>query len=215
MENLSFAARMWLALVLPFKVLFDGSFAAAVARLQSSRALPSESGDASRSSEAPTPPKQTTTPSKAEPDAKPTVNAAKPEVNAVVPEADTVAALQLLAILQREGRFIDFLQEDMSGFGDAEIGAAARVVQEGCKRGLVEYVEVTAIRSEGEGAAVRLEPGYDAHETRVTGNLTGQPPYSGVLAHHGWRVKRIVLPRLSEGHDPRIVAPAEVEVGAQ
>src|SRR5690606_31522427 len=109
-------------------------------------------------------------------------------------------------------RFIDFIQEDMSSFADDEIGAAARVVQEGCKRGLADYVELSAVRSEAEGASVTLEAGYDANETRVTGNVTGSPPYRGSLAHHGWRADSIRLPKLSADHDARILAPAEVEI---
>jgi hypothetical protein len=203
-ENLGFGSRLWMAFVLPFKVLFDGAFAAAVARLESSPALlsaPSEPKAASAE----------TAPAKQGEGAKSDAETKAPPVE---PDVDTTAALQLLSILQREGRFIDFVQEDMSGFGDAEIGAAARVVQEGCKRALSEYVDVSAVRGEAEGAKVTLEVGYDAHATRVTGNVTGKPPYAGVLAHHGWRVTRIVLPRLSESHDPRVLAPAEVEVGA-
>ena len=100
----------------------------------------------------------------------------------------------------------------MSGFSDDEIGAAARVVQEGCKRGLADYVELKAVRSEAEGAAVTLEPGYNANETRVTGNVTGAPPYRGSLAHYGWRAESIRLPQLSSEHDARILAPAEVEI---
>jgi hypothetical protein len=178
-------------------VLFDAQFAAGIMRAASTPALPAatESSKGSKPAIADT--------------------SKQAAVVAVEAEVDPTPALQLLAILQRDGRFIDFIREDMSGFGDAEIGAAARVVQEGCKRGLSDYVEVTAIRSETEGAAVALEPGYDAQHTRVTGNVTGQPPYSGLLAHHGWRVERITLPKLSEGHDARILAPAEVEVGAR
>lgn len=193
MENLSFGARLWLALILPFKVLFDGRFAALVARANRG-ALPEA--------------KTTHGPSTS--DAAP-----PPAASTVEPEVDPTPALQLLAILQREGRFIDFVREDMGGFGDAEIGAAARVVQEGCKRALLDYVEIRAIRSESEGAAVRLEAGYDAQRTRVTGNVQGAAPYSGVLAHHGWHVERITLPKLSPGHDARILAPAEVEVATR
>lgn len=211
MEDLGFLSRLWMAFVLPFKVLFDGAFAAAVARVQSSPALPSApkppeaSGDETTDDAADT--------AKGEDEAKhdAQAEAASPEVE---PEVEPTAALQLLSILQREGRFIDFVQEDMSGFGDAEIGAAARVVQEGCKRALAEYVEVLAIRGEAEGDAVTLEEGYDAQATRITGNVAAKPPYKGVLAHHGWRVTRIALPRLAESHDAHIVAPAEVEVGA-
>lgn len=199
MEALNFASRLWLALILPFKILFDGELAARVARQQSSRALPEAVPE-------------TTKQPKPEADTAATQPSEKPTITAVEPEADLTPALQLLSILQREGRFIDFLQEDMSGAGDADIGAAARVVQEGCKRGLAEYVKVAAIRTEAEGAQVTLEPGYDAAQTRVTGNVAGQPPYRGILAHHGWRVESVHLPRLAESHDPRVLAPAEVEL---
>ena len=134
------------------------------------------------------------------------------EAEVVKAEPDHTAALQLLAILQREGRFIDFLQEDVSSFSDADIGAAARVVHEGCTRGLEDVLDLASIRSEEEGAKVELPAGYDANRTRVTGNVTGEPPFSGTLAHHGWTAESIRLPTLSEGHDPKIIAPAEVEL---
>lgn len=203
MEHMSFGSRMWLALVLPFKVLFDGAFAASLAGLQASRSLPAPS--AIPSAKAPTPAAEKEGPA-------PGPSTAEPAV--VTPEVDTTAALQILSLLQREGRFIDFIQEDMTGFGDSEIGAAARIVQDGCKRALVECVQIRAIRGEAEGTAVHLEAGFDARAVRLTGSVSGQPPYSGVLSHHGWRVEHIVLPRLSQGHDPHILAPAEVEVKA-
>lgn len=195
MEPLGFGARLWLAIVLPFRVLFDGALAARVTKAADGpEALPP----------APEP----------EPALK---EAPKPEPKEVVPEAvepepDTTAALQLLAILQREGRFVDFLKEDVSGFSDADIGAAARVVHEGCTRGLKDVLSVEAVRTEEEGAKIELAPGYDAARTRVTGNVVGEPPYTGTLAHHGWQVTDLRLPELIEGHDPSIVAPAEVEI---
>jgi len=128
------------------------------------------------------------------------------------PEADPTPALQILAILQREGRFIDFLQEDVSGFSDEEIGAAARVVHGGCKRGLADYLELEPVRSESEGDSVTLEPGFDATRARVTGNVVGEPPYRGTLAHPGWLVSSITMPAPAKGHDARVVAPAEVEL---
>ena len=139
---------------------------------------------------------------------------AKPEPTVVEAERerDLSPALQVLAMLQREGRRIDFLQEDTSQFSDAEIGAAARVVHAGCKRALQEYVEFVPVRSESEGDPVVLQPGYDAARVRVTGNVVGEPPFRGKLAHHGWSVAKIHLPDLSAGRDPRIVAAAEVEL---
>lgn len=201
LEPLSFATRLWLAFILPWQLLFDGVFAARVQRLGQAGELPASETNPELAA-AKLDDKTELTP---EPEPAPVVET-------VTPEADMTAALQLLTILQREGRFIDFLQEDVSGASDADIGAAARVVYEGCKRGLAEYVNVAPIRAEEEGAAVQLEPGYDASETRITGKVTGEPPFKGTLAHHGWRATSIRLPKLSADHDPHIIAPAEVEL---
>lgn len=125
---------------------------------------------------------------------------------------DATPALQLLSLLQREGRFLDFLKEDVSAFSDAEVGAAARVVHEGCKRVLDEHFTVRPIRNEPEGAEVVLEPGFDARRNRLTGNVRGEPPYRGRLQHPGWQVVEARLPALNAGHDPTVVAPAEIEL---
>ena len=199
MNDLNFGSRLWLAFILPFKVLFDGALAARLARAQETLELPAGAPD-----QPPEPAAVPQEPQQQEPQAEPEAF--------VEPETDPTPALQLLSILQREGRFIDFLQEDMSGFGDAEIGAAARVVQEGCKRALGQYARIVPLRTESEGAAVTLEPGYDAHENRVTGHVVGQPPYRGTLAHHGWRAEHLELPKLSASYDAHVLAPAEVEL---
>ncbi len=92
------------------------------------------------------------------------------------------------------------------------VGGAARVVHEGCNRALHDYLVLEPVRPEPEGAAVTLEPGFDPGDTRVTGRVVGQPPYRGRLAHHGWKVAEIRLPTIASGHDPKVVAPAEVEL---
>ncbi len=135
--------------------------------------------------------------------------APEPEVLRQAPEE---AALQLLAALQRKGRLLDFLEEDVSGFSDAEIGAAARVVHEGAKRAIDEIFEVAPIRSEEEGAEILLAADYDPHAVRVVGDVRGDPPFRGSLSHAGWRVLETHLPKLAEGHDARVIAPAEVEL---
>ena len=122
------------------------------------------------------------------------------------------AALQPLALLQRDARLIDFVGEDLGAYADAQIGAAARLVHEGCARVLREHFTLVPVRDEAEGARVTLAPGFDAAAVRVTGNVVGQPPFTGVLAHRGWRATEVRLPRLAERHDARIVAPAEVEL---
>ena len=140
-------ARLWLAVVCWFRIVFDAEFAARVQQLQ----RPAE-------------------------------------------------PLQLLAILQREGRLIDFCEEDLAGFSDAQIGAAARTVHDGCRKALRSMITLEPVRSEVEGAPVELPAGFDPRAIRLTGNVVGNPPFKGVLKHHGWRTAEVVI------------APAEVEL---
>lgn len=127
-------------------------------------------------------------------------------------ESSPDAALQLLTLLQQEARFIDFTQEDLTGYSDADIGAAARVVHEGSKKALGSYFELQAIRTEVEESRVTLQQGFNASEVRLTGNVVGEAPFTGTLIHKGWKVAQVKLPKLAEGHDTSIVAPAEVEL---
>ena len=122
------------------------------------------------------------------------------------------AALQLLSLFQREARLIDFTQENLSAYSDADIGAAARVVHEGCSKVLREHFTIEAVRSEAEGSRVVLEQGFDAAAVRLTGNVVGQAPFRGTLSHRGWRSTDVRLPKLAEAHDAAILAPAEVEL---
>ena len=144
--------------------------------------------------------------------ATPTTPAVEPPKPAPLKETLPDSALQVLGLLQQEGRFIDFLQEDVSAYSDTEIGAAARVVHEGCRKALAEHLVLEPVRSESEGDRLTLQEGFDAGEVRLTGNVVGQPPFTGTLAHRGWRAAEIRLPKLAQGHDPRVLAPAEVEL---
>jgi len=130
----------------------------------------------------------------------------------VLKEATPDAALQLLGLLQKEARFIDFTQENMGQYADEEIGAVARVVHEGCRKVLRQHFELAPIREEEEGKRITLAPGYDAASVRITGNIVGQAPFSGTLVHRGWKATDIKLPKITEGHDVKIIAAAEVEL---
>src|SRR5262249_9062596 len=122
------------------------------------------------------------------------------------------AALQLLAVLQRDGRLIDFLEQDVAAFSDADIGAAARAVHEGARKALRAHVALAPVRDEEEGATVTLADGFDAASIKLAGNVTGRAPYKGVLRHRGWRAKNISLPVAVKGHDVAVLCPAEVEL---
>jgi hypothetical protein len=108
--------------------------------------------------------------------------------------------LNVLAALQREGRLIDFCEEDLAGFSDAQIGAAARTVHDGCRKALRGFLALEPVRPEAEGASVEVPSGFDPRALRLTGNVVGNPPFRGVLRHHGWRAGETVI------------APAEVEL---
>ena len=135
-----------------------------------------------------------------------------------VPAAPTLrapsaeSALQLLSLFQREARLIDFAHENLGAYSDADIGAAARVVHEGCARVLREHFTIEPVRSEAEGARITLDEGFDAASVRLTGNVVGSAPFKGVLSHRGWRAAKVQLPQLAEQHDARVLAPAEVEL---
>ncbi len=123
------------------------------------------------------------------------------------------AALHLLALLQQEGRFVDFLEENLAPYADDQIGAAVRSIHEGCRAVLRERVELAPILAGEEGAPVTVERGFDPAAIRVTGNVRGEPPYRGVLRHPGWRTTGgMKLPSRAANHDVSILAPAEVEI---
>ncbi|MGF6273769.1 hypothetical protein ABIB38_002147 [Massilia sp. UYP11] len=122
------------------------------------------------------------------------------------------SALQLLSLFQREARLIDFAHENLAAYSDADIGAAARVVHEGCARVLREHFAIEPVRPESEGSRVTLNEGFDAASVRLTGNVVGKAPFTGTLSHRGWRAAKVTLPQLAERHDARVLAPAEVEL---
>jgi hypothetical protein len=130
----------------------------------------------------------------------------------ILKEATPDAALQLLGLLQHQARFIDFIKEDLGGFSDADIGVAARVVHEGCNKAINEHFTLAPVRSEQEGGKISLPKGFDAASVRLTGNIVGEPPFTGTLIHKGWQVTSVRLPKLTQGHNASIIAPAEVEL---
>jgi hypothetical protein len=120
--------------------------------------------------------------------------------------------LHLLSVLQREGRLIDFFSEDLSMYDDAQIGAAVRSIQDNCKNSLKKYLNPKAVIDQNEGDSITVPADFDPNAIKLTGNVTGEPPFHGTLRHKGWRASRLELPTLSSVKDPGILAPAEVEI---
>lgn len=119
-----------------------------------------------------------------------------------------------LATLQERGRLVDFLMDDVTAYSDAQVGAAARVVHQGCKSVLQEMFRITPVRAETEGSTVTVPAGSAADEYRLSGKISGQPPFSGTLTHRGWKTDRAKLPRVLRTTGDRLpaIAPAEVEL---
>jgi hypothetical protein len=138
-------------------------------------------------------------------------SAAAPAAAADAGDPATAGALRLLGLLQQEGRLIDFLEEDITPYGDAQVGAAVRAIHAGCRTALHQRMQIERIYTQEDGAAVEVAPGFDAAQVRLTGNVHGGPPFSGVLQHGGWKVSGVTLPS-GTGVDPAVLAPAEVEV---
>jgi hypothetical protein len=120
-------------------------------------------------------------------------------------------ALRLLTALQEEGRLVDFLTEDIAGYSDEQIGAATRGIHDTCAKALRGCITLEPVLAGREDDAVTVPAGFDPASIRLTGNVQGKPPFTGVLRHAGWRATSISIPARA-GLDPRIVAPAEVEI---
>jgi hypothetical protein len=121
-------------------------------------------------------------------------------------------ALHVLSLFQREGRLVDFLKEDLTAYEDAQIGAAVRSIHEGCRKALDKHFGPQPVLDRDEGEEVSIPSGFDPHAIRLTGNVSGEPPFKGVLQHKGWRAARVELPSLSGSQDATIIAQAEVEI---
>jgi hypothetical protein len=121
-------------------------------------------------------------------------------------------AIQMLALLQRDGRLVDFLSEDVSPYSDEQIGAAVRAVHEGCRQALDRYLTLEPILDSDEGTPTTVQSGFDPAAVKLIGNVGPAPPFRGLLRHRGWRATRTELPPLPEGDGRTVVAPAEVEI---
>ncbi len=115
-------------------------------------------------------------------------------------------------MLQREGRLIDFLQEDIDAYDDAQIGAAVREVHRGCRSALKDVLGLEPVIQADEGAVVEVDEDFDPARIKLVGRVHGKPPFRGVLRHSGWRFSKINLPAWTGGGKPDVLAPAEVEI---
>jgi hypothetical protein len=199
-------SRVALAFSCFFRILFGKQLPAEAAKLLPEGARPKALPVAE------TKPDRTDRKPEPAPAPAPDRQADRPKASAAQHHRD--GALALLALLQREGRLVDFLSEAIDGAPDDAIGAAVREVHRGCRKVIDQYLAMEPVMPGEEGAGAQVPKGFDPAEIRLIGEARGEPPYRGTLRHHGWRVVDAKLPALAEGVDRSVVAPAEVELSA-
>jgi hypothetical protein len=193
-------SRIALAFSCFFSVLFRGRLPTSAALFLPPEALP------------PVPPPPAALP--AAPTAPAPVPAPAPAPAPARTDADSrvEGALLLLTLLQREGRLVDFLRESLDQHPDAAIGAAVRDIHRGCKKVLDEHLRLEPVMPGQEEGPVVVPRGFDPAEVRLIGKASGEPPFRGILVHHGWRAAGVKLPTMSEGWSHSVLAPAEVRL---
>ncbi len=120
--------------------------------------------------------------------------------------------LHSLSVFQRDGRLLDFFDEDLSLYEDEQIGAAVRSIQEDCKKAAKKYIDPKPVIEKEEGETVIVEDGFDIDAINLVGNVSGNPPFEGVLKHRGWKAGKKEIPKLSDVQDSTIITPAEIEI---
>lgn len=137
--------------------------------------------------------------------------AAKPAAPAAPVAKTSDGALQILGILQRDSRLVDFLMEDISSYQDDQVGAAVRELHDQCRDAMNRYVKLEPVIDGVEGTFAKA-PSSDPNAVKFVGNVPAKPPAGGTLRHKGWRASKIDLPALGARQDATIIAPAEIEI---
>ena len=141
-----------------------------------------------------------------------TTTTAKPAATPAAPAIRVSdGALQILGIMQRDARLVDFLMEDIAAYSDDQIGAAVRELHDQCRDSVARYITLTPVIDGVEGTYAKA-PSADANLVKFVGNVPAQPPAGGTLRHKGWRASKVDLPALAAKQDASVIAPAEIEI---
>ncbi|HLK48704.1 MAG TPA: DUF2760 domain-containing protein [Bryobacteraceae bacterium] len=135
----------------------------------------------------------------------------KPGASATPVVKSSDGALQILGILQRDSRLIDFLMEDIASYSDDQVGAAVRELHNQCRDSLTRYLTLQPVIDSVEGTFTQA-PSKDPNVVKFIGNVPAAPPPGGILRHKGWRAVKVELPNLGAKQDPAVLAPAEIEI---
>lgn len=120
--------------------------------------------------------------------------------------------MHLFSAMQRDGRLMDFLSEDLDQYDDSQIGAAVRNIHAGCKQVIEKYLKPEPVLAEAEGELMAVPADFDPGLITLTGKVVGDPPFKGIVRHKGWQTGTVSLPKLSGRQNARVIAPAEIEI---
>jgi len=191
--------RLGLAFRIFFDVLFNAQKAEQVRAIEQSAPSATDSAEPAAASPAPAPKPEQTRPTSP---ARPTP-----------PRPGRSEALSLLEALQREARLIDFLQEDLSGYADQQVGAAARDVHRGCQAALGRMFQIVPAIEASEGSRFTVQGPESPAAVRLLGKVSDTRPLTGTVVHPGWKAERCELPQWTGTPDAQfLIAPAEIEI---
>jgi hypothetical protein len=123
-------------------------------------------------------------------------------------------ALQMLGILQRDARLIDFLMEDITSYSDDQVGAAVRSLHADCRTTLNRHVTLAPVIDSVEGTFQKIDSSKapDPNRIKLLGNIPASGKAAGgTLRHRGWTATAVSLPVIGK-QDVSVIAPAELEV---
>ena len=122
--------------------------------------------------------------------------------------------LDFIELLQRNGRFMDFVMGDITSIDDQTVGAASRVVHQGLSSLVKEFMSVESIRNEAEGESVQVGSDEALFNYNFIGGDDLSLPKEGRLVHKGWRISKLNLPKRTEDRSAqdKVVQRAEVEI---
>ena len=127
-------------------------------------------------------------------------------------EMGDLSHLRMLTMLQQTSRLIDFLKEDISSFSDEQVGMAVRKIHKDSAQCIEELVTLRPVFDENEGSKIQVPQGYDPTKIKIIGKVKGQPPFTGILVHKGWKAHKRSLPKKVGDQISDVVWPAEVEI---
>ena len=141
------------------------------------------------------------------------IPAAAPPQKPVKPAPARSDAISLLAALQREARLLDIVSESLDDYSDAQIGSAARDVLRDSGKVIERMFGLKPLTDVADGESMETPASFDPAEFRLTGNVAGEAPFRGSVAHHGWKATRCDVPQWSGKKSAElVVAPVELEI---